>query len=134
MVAVALAALAGGGCTWLPVRGPAAVTPPAEFDKLTRGDLGAAHGYVVGIAKERLAGGRLGGEAGMAREREQALLASLDAETLPVRPDPSDPVPGRSFPAADARMRAKAEAVRDAGTPAEAGTPSTGGNRGDAGL
>lgn len=67
--------LAVGGCEYFEPPGPPGVAPRAEFTALTDRDLGAAGGYVVGIAPERLASGQRG--------REQAVLASLAGETTP---------------------------------------------------
>lgn len=104
----ALGTLPVTGCTYLPVEGGAEVRAPAEFESLTQGELGPTHAYVVGIAPARLTGQKSSLEA----EREQAVLASLDAETVPVRADPEAPVTSQLSlgPTPDQRARAE-EAV-----------------------
>lgn len=81
---------AAGGCTYLPVPGPAVVRPPEQFWYLADGRLGAAHGYVVGVAKERLSAPTAEARRG---QSEQAVLASMDAETLPLPPAATEDAP-----------------------------------------
>lgn len=108
---VLLMFLAVTGCEYLPVRGPDVVRPPAAFKPFGATALGPAHGQVIGIAGERLraAPDRL------AYQRDQALLASLDAETVPVRADPEAPVPGRATIGLSADEKARAQKAVDEG-------------------
>lgn len=113
IVAAALIPLTG--CTYLPVRGPDVESPPPVFDQLTHGDLGAAHGYVIGIAPTRLSGQR----SSLLAEREQALLASLDSETVPVRADPNAPPSKVTALGPSADQRARAQEAVEAGVAAD---------------
>lgn len=68
----------GSGCEYFEPAGPPAINPSPALTPVTQDKLGVAGAYVVGASPERLA------SPDATRQLNQALLASLDAETHPV--------------------------------------------------